>query len=100
MVFFKMRAKIIMSIGKMIAASKPAFKLSLNAPATKPTNVGPDEQPKSPARAKNANIVVAPLGHFSAAMLNTPGHKTPTEKPQMPQPISDNIGHGENTMTR
>ena len=49
--------------------------------------------PKSPARAKNANIAVPPLGHFCEDMLIDPGHIIPTAKPQSAQPASPRIGN-------
>ena len=52
---------------------------------TIPTSVGPDEQPKSPASAKNANMAVPPPGRDAADMLKVPGQKIPTEKPKVPQ---------------
>lgn len=39
----------------------PFFKLSEAIPVTKPTRVGPPEQPTSPANASSANIAVAPF---------------------------------------
>ena len=61
------------------------FKLPSNMEDTKPVKVGPAEQPKSPAKARYANITVPPFGKYSAAMENTPGHKIPEDKPQRAQ---------------
>lgn len=46
--------------GKMAAARIPILKLSLKQLDIKPTSVGPLVHPKSPARAKKANIAVEP----------------------------------------
>lgn len=48
-------------------------RLSPSCPDTKPTNVGPPEQPKSPARASKANMAVPPRLMEAVAMLNVPG---------------------------
>ena len=42
------------------------------------TTVGPEEQPRSPARASSANRAVPPRGSRAAAMEKVPGQKTPT----------------------
>ena len=91
---------IIKAIGKIRAARNPIFKLSLKMPETVPTRVGPDEQPRSPARARNANIAVPPADAFSAARLKTPGQRIPTESPHNPHPIRDRTGIGEKEAIR
>ncbi len=83
----------------MIAAKRPAFRLESNAPDTKPTRVGPPAQPRSPARAKMANMAVPPDGHADAARENVPGQRMPTEKPVSAQPAKDKSGKGERAVT-
>ena len=80
----------------MTAANTPRFISSLRKSVATPTTVGPKEQPKSPAKAKNANIAVPPLGNFSDAKENAPGHITPTEKPHIAQPTKEKAGLPEN----
>lgn len=65
-----------------------------------PTNVGPDEQPRSPASANSANIAVPPRRNDAAARLNDPSHMMPTEKPQTAQPIRLVTGQGEGEMSK
>lgn len=62
-------AAMIRIIGKTAAESIPFCRSSPNAPETKPTSVGPPEQPISPASAITANIAVPPSGHNSPAVL-------------------------------
>ena len=69
----------------------PIWRLPSNASAARPTSVGPLVQPKSPARAKSANIAVPPLGSSEDAMLNEPGQRIPTDRPHIPQPASATI---------
>ena len=59
-------------IGKMIAASIPAFKLSFAWLEINPTSVGPPEQPISPPSAKSANSAVPPFGSVAEALLKVP----------------------------
>ena len=55
-----------------MALSTPIFKSSPNRSATAPTMVGPEPQPKSPARASNANIAVPPVRmEFDASIIYT-----------------------------
>ena len=56
--------------------------------------------PKSPAKAKNANIAVPPLGHFCAEILMVPGHIIPTEAPQNAQPASPKTGMDDKDAVR
>lgn len=72
--------------GKTIANKIPIFKLLPKLSDTYPTKVGPREQPKSPARAKNANMEVPPPRIVFDAMLKVPGQRIPTEKPHNAQP--------------
>ncbi len=60
----------------------PAFKSFPERPDISPANVGPAEQPRSPARASKANIAVPPPRMRAEARLNVPGQKIPTAKPQ------------------
>ena len=78
-------------VGKIVAKSKPNFKFPPTASAILPTIVGQIDAPKSPASAKNANIIVPPLGHFCEEMLIVPGHIIPTAKPHTAQPIKPSI---------
>lgn len=87
-----MEIPISINIGKMSATHKPAFKSPPVLFAIMPTTVGPEEQPRSPARAISAYMAVPPPGSFNAAMLKVPGQKIPTENPQMAQPIRPIIG--------
>jgi len=57
--------------------------------------VGPEEQPKSPARARKANIAVPPPRMEADAILKVPGHMIPTDRPHIPQPISPSAGWGD-----
>lgn len=78
----------------------PAFKLLPAAADTLPTTVGPKEHPKSPAKAKRANISVPPPRIFREARLKVPGQRTPTEKPQRAHPARPTTGQGDNTIRR
>ena len=80
--------------GKITAARIPVFKLSWKQLEIIPTKVGPPEQPKSPPRAKKANMAVPPLGTAAEALLKVPGQRIPTESPQRAQPMSPAIGFG------
>ena len=82
------------NIGNTMALMMPIFKLPPRASATAPTIVGPEEHPRSPARARSANIAVPPVGKDADAILNVPGHRMPTEKPQTAQPMRPNTGCG------
>ena len=80
------------SAGKTMAASRPRFKSPPRALATKPTRVGPPEQPTSPARAMKAYMAVPALGRAAAATEKVPGQKMPTEKPHTAQPTRPRMG--------
>lgn len=86
---------VSIKIGKITAHKIPFFKLPPIRSDTMPTKVGPPAQPRSPARAKKANRAVPPLLICTAARLKVPGHRIPTEKPQIPQPMSPITGQGE-----
>ena len=73
--------QITRSAGKITAKRIPIFKLSLNLLEIIPTKVGPAEQPKSPPRARSANIAVPPLVIAADALLKLPGHIMPTDSP-------------------
>ena len=79
-------------MGKIMAAAMPFFRSPENRSAANPTTVGPDAQPRSPARAISAYIAVPPPGSVAAAMEKVPGQKIPTENPQMAQPRSPSTG--------
>ncbi len=83
-------------MGNTVAASRPIFRLPPASSETFPTIAGLAIPPKSPAKAKNANIAVPPFGQFLVDMLIEPGHIIPTEKPQTAQPIRPKIGKDDN----
>ena len=78
--------------GNTVATSSPILRLPPTVLETLPTIAGLTVAPKSPAKAKNANIAVPPFGHFCDEMLIDPGHIIPTEIPQNAQPASPIIG--------
>ena len=82
--------------GNAVAASSPILRLPPAISETPPTIVGLTVAPKSPARAKSANIAVPPLGHFWEERLIEPGHITPTETPQSAQPARPKAGKEDN----
>ena len=88
------------TMGNTTPARMPVFKLSPAAPDTRPTNVGPTEQPKSPASARNANMAVPPRLMDADAILKVPGHKMPTDKPHSPQPMNPKMGIGDREIIR
>lgn len=90
----------INKIGNIIAPKIPAFKLSEKALDTSPTKVGPPEQPRSPANARNANMAVPPPRIEAEAILKVPGHNMPTDNPHKPQPISPRTGYGESDIIK
>ena len=61
-------------------------------PEKRPTIDGPIVAPRSPAKAKNANMAVPPAGHLCAEILIVPGHMIPTEIPHNAQPANPMIG--------
>lgn len=65
-----------------------------------PTIAGLTVAPKSPAKAKKANIAVPPLRHFCAEILIIPGHIIPTEAPLSAQPASLKAGTDANDAVR
>ena len=84
---------IISTTGNIVALSNPVFKLLPAISARLPTIAGLAVAPKSPAKAKNANIAVPPRGHAFVEMLIDPGHIMPTAKPQKAHPISPKTGN-------
>lgn len=84
----------------MNAAASPILRLLPNAAETIPTSVGPAEQPTSPARASMAKSALPPLGQFLVAILNVPGQKIPTDKPQSAQPKRLSKGRDEKAASR
>ena len=88
------------TIGKIIPAKIPIFRLSSKTPDTIPTKVGPPEQPISPPNASNANMAVPPLGKTADALLKVPGHMIPTESPQTAQAIRFNSGIENNEIPK
>ena len=61
-------AKTMSIIGKTAENSIPSERSFPLLPATQPTRAGPPELPTSPARARNANIAVPPVGQSSPAI--------------------------------
>ena len=86
--------------GKIVAERSPVFRLPPATSETLPTIVGPAAAPKSPAKAKKANIAVPPLGHFCEDILIEPGHMIPTAKPQSAQPASPRMGRGDSEASK
>ena len=72
--------------GKIIAASTPACRLSPKEEEIRPVYVGPKEQPRSPPKARRANIALPPF-ILEEAILSVPGHIMPTARPHRAQPI-------------
>ena len=83
-------------MGKTVAKSKPVLRLPPAFSERLPTIAGLTAAPKSPAKAKNANIAVLPLGHFCEEILIEPGHIIPAAKPQSAQPARPRIGNVDN----
>lgn len=65
---------------------------------TVPAKVGPLAHPRSPAKARRANINVPPFLIPDEARLNVPGQNIPTEKPAKPQARSVMVGSGTKMM--
>ena len=86
-------------MGKIADTSIPILRLSPRADATLPTIIGPAPHPRSPNRARIANIKVPPRTVF-AAILKVPGQSIPTENPHIPQPIRDNQGRGQRDISK
>lgn len=80
----------------MTPAKTPAFRLSSIAPDTRPTIVGPAEQPTSPPRASKANRAVPPFGRAAEALLKVPGHMMTMDRPQTAQEARLRRGNGGN----
>ena len=84
-----------------ISAKKKAY---FNSPSKKleiyPATDGPIRHPASPARAKSANIATPPVGKFSDAVENVPGHITPTDKPHIAHPQRATMGLFESAAIR
>ena len=95
----RIRPKIRIA-GNAVAKSNPVFRSPPTASAIVPTMEGPMAAPRSPAKARKANIAVPPFGHFCAEMLIVPGHMIPTAKPQSAQPTRPRIEIGESAAKR
>ena len=78
-------------IGKMVATNNPILRLPPAISENLPTIAGLTVAPKSPAKAKKANIAVPPRGHFCDEILMVPGHIIPTANPQRAHPANPNI---------
>lgn len=74
------------TIGKTAAIRSPFCKSLCAKPETTPTDIGPMVPPRSPAKAKKANIAVPPAGQACEEILMVPGHRIPTEKPHSAHP--------------
>ena len=80
--------------------NSPIFRLPPAIPEKRPTIDGPIVAPKSPAKAKNANIAVPPMGHLCAEILIVPGHMIPTEMPHSAQPANPMTGEEDKEASR
>src|SRR5699024_180890 len=87
-------------MGEQMANRIPIFKLDWKASEMFPTKAGPVAQPKSPARAKRANMAVPPRGIRLEARLKVPGHIMPTEKPHRLHATSASTGLGDRDASR
>ena len=85
-------------IGKSAEKRNAILKSFPNNADIHPAHDGPIRHPRSPAKARNANILTLAYGSFFAARLYVPGHIIPEANPQTEHPISDNTGHGEKAM--
>ena len=83
-------------MGKAVPARSPVLRSPPAAWEMLPTMAGLVIAPKSPARAKKANIAVPPKGQCFEDMLIDPGHIIPTAKPQSAQPASPRKGSRDN----
>ena len=86
--------------GKITAANRPVFKSPPAASEILPTIAGLAIAPVSPAKAKNANMAVPPLGHLWEDILMEPGHIIPTARPQRAQPARPRTGTGDRDASR
>lgn len=78
-----------------------AGRLPIEIPSDmSPISDGPAAQPRSPARAKSANIGVPPSGSISEPRVYDPGHRIATATPEIAQPRSESAGRGENAVRR
>lgn len=93
--FFRINKPNTSTIGNTVATSNPVLRLPFAISERLPTMAGLTIAPKSPAKAKKANIAVPPLGQCLEDMLIEPGHIIPTPKPQSAQPASPRIGIAE-----
>ena len=91
---------MIITIGNAVAKSNPVFRFPPVASAIPPTIAGLTIAPRSPAKARNANIAVPPLGHFCDEILIVPGHIIPTDSPHSAHPISPMIEIDESDAKR
>ena len=100
--FFFLRTSIprVKIIGKAVATNNPALRLPPAISENLPTIAGLTVAPKSPAKAKKANIAVPPPGHYCDEMLIVPGHIIPTVKPQRAQPARLNAEEADNDAVR
>ena len=98
---FRSKGRAVSSTaGKRTPAASPRRRFPPAAPEAAPTRAGPALQPRSPARASREKRAVPPAGIRAEAKLKEPGHRTPTENPQSPQPARARNGRGENAANR
>ena len=83
---------ITKTMGKPIPAKTPACRLFADLWDTFPIIAGPAAPPKSPARARSANIAVPPDGSICDEILIDPGHIIPTENPHNAHPNNPTNG--------
>ena len=93
------RRQTVSRTGNREAETMPRFRSSPRQSETVPTSAGPNEQPRSPARARSAKSPVPPRGRAADAILKVPGHIMPTAKPHRPQPASAGTGDFENEIS-
>ena len=86
--------------GKAVAKTNPVLRLPSTISEMLPTIAGLTIAPRSPARARNANIAVPPRGQFSDDTLMEPGHMIPTARPQSAHPQSPVMGKAQREARR
>ena len=94
------RSPAVSPMGKITPKSMPPFS---DPPARvsvqRLTIAGPATQPRSPAKAKRANMAVPPPRRETAERLRVPGQKIPTEKPHSPHPMRERTGEPDRAAT-
>ena len=91
---------IVKIIGNTTAVNNPTLRLPPAISENLPTIAGLTAAPKSPAKAKKANIAVPPMGHFCDEILIVPGHIIPTANPQREHPVNPNTEESDNDASK